>query len=152
MASLETFITFLKFGKIFISPCFFSLVWTTSSFILLFFCMPTLCLCLTFHADKFFNCGCILGRSYFLLLPNYILFWLLFRFWSCQRGIDYVDVWLLFLHTLSMHTIPKHFTYAHCLSVFMVNKYRLVVIITRRTKPDILGHVVHFIVVRSSSS
>jgi len=36
--------------------------------------------------------------------------------------------------------------------VFLVNKYQLILIITRRTKPEILGHVVHFVVVCSSSS
>jgi len=39
-----------------------------------------------------------------------------------------------------------------CLPVFLVNKYRLVLIIKRRAKPEILGYVVHFVVVRSSSS
>jgi len=41
---------------------------------------------------------------------------------------------------------------AICLLVFLANKYRLILIITRRTKPEILGHVVHSVVVRSSSS
>ena len=39
-----------------------------------------------------------------------------------------------------------------CLPVLLVNKYRLVLIITRRTKPENLGHVVHYVVERSSKS
>jgi len=32
----------------------------------------------------------------------------------------------------------------HCLRVFLVNNKRLILVITSRIKPEILGHVVHF--------
>ena len=81
ICSLETLLTFLKFGKIAISPSTYDSIYFSSHWFgqqLVYFSSLhaySLYLCLSLHSYKF-SIVVVLVRSFFLL-PHYFLFWLL---------------------------------------------------------------------------